>query len=581
MKNGEIADIFYQIADFLEMGDGDNFRIYAYRKAAAALNSLEEDIEALYCRDGVEGLEKISGIGKSTALLIKEYLEKGEIGYYRALKKKTPVDLAKMVRIEGVGPKTVKILYRELGVKNIKDLKKAARESKIAGLFNFGKKKEQKILEGIKFLEGNKEVFLLKDVLFEARIIEKKIRAFSETKKANIAGSLRRGKEIVHDLDFLIASQKSDKTIKELLSLPGITRTLGKGKTKVSVKTQKGFNIDFRIVKPESYGSALQYFTGSKEHNIQLRKKAIKKGLKINEYGVFEKKKKIGGRTEDETYGLLGIKKAIPPEMREGAGEIEAALSGRLPGIVELKDIKGDFHCHTNWSGGKNTIEEMAREAKKLGYKYIGIADHTKFLKIENGLDEKELERQGREIAGLNAKIRNFKILQGCEANIMKDGSLDISDCALKKLDFVIAGVHSHFKMNKEEMTERMIKAIKNPLVDIIAHPLGRILEKRRGYQIDFEKILKIARETKTILEINACPRRLDLNDSRIRRAKEEKVKMAIDSDAHHEKNLKFMEFGVFQARRGWAEKKDILNCEERPFFPKRSKDLQLNPKGC
>ncbi len=570
MKNGEIADTFYQIADFLEMGDEKSFRIYAYRKAAASLNSLEKDIENVYRRDGLKALEKIPGIGKSTALLIKEFIEKGKIGYHQELKKKTPVDLEKMVQIESVGPKTVKILYQELGIKNINDLKKAAEKNEIAGIFGFGDEKEKKILEGIKFLEKNKKGFLLGESLLRAREIEKEIENFSETEKTSIAGSLRRGKEIVGDIDLLVATRKPERLIQKILAFSEITETIGKGKTKVSIKTKKGFNVDFRIIEPESFGSALQYFTGSKEHNIQLRKRAIKKGMKINEYGIFKKKKKIGGKSELEIYNLLGIKEIIPPEMREGSGEIEAALSKKLPKVVGLKDIKGDFHCHSTWSGGENTIQEMAEKAISLGYCYIGIADHTKFLRIENGLDEKELKDQRKEIDRINKKLENFRILQGCEANILKDGSLDIADKSLQKLDFVIAGIHSHFKMSEKEMTQRMIKAMKNPWVDIIAHPLGRILEKRKEYEIDFQKILKVARETKTALEINAYPKRLDLNDFRIRQAKEEKVKMSINSDAHHKNQMKFMEFGVFQARRGWAEKKDILNCKKDLIFEKR-----------
>jgi len=334
---------------------------------------------------------------------------------------------------------------------------------------------------------------------------------------------------------------------------------------------REGFDVDIRVVAKKSYGSALQYFTGSKEHNIALRRIAIEKGLKLNEYGLFKGKKMIAGRDEKGIYQALGLS-LIEPEMRENQGEIELALrqaQGKpngLPKIIGYKDIRGDLHCHTDWDGGANTILEMAQTAKEMGYEYIGIADHTKFLRIEHGLNEKQLESQRRETEKLNAKFKaqksNFRILQGCEANILNDGSIDIKDEALRKLDYVIAGIHSSFKMEKSKMTERMIKAMKNPNVDIISHPTGRILKRRDEYQIDFDKILRAARETGTILEINSSPGRLDLNDQNIRRAKEAGVKMIINTDSHHKDHARFMMFGIAQARRGWAEKKDIINTQ-------------------
>ncbi len=564
MKNREIADIFFEIADLLEM-DNVSFRPYAYRKAAAALNSLEENIEEIYRKEDVKGLEKIPGVGKSIALLIKEYLDKGKVRYYQELKKKTPVDLDSLTRIEGMGPKTIKILYRDLGIKNIKELKSAAQGGKIASLFGFGSKKEKSLLEGAKFLEKSKGRFLLGDILPRARDLESKINLLPEVKKTSMAGSLRRKKETIGDIDFLIAAKDSKRLSESLLSFPEIVKVIGKGKTKLSVKMKDGFNVDFRIVNPQSYGAALQYFTGSKEHNIHLRKTAAKMGLKINEYGVFKGKKKIGGETEEEIYNSLGIK-IMPPETREDTGEIEASFSGQMPKLVNLHDIKGDLHCHSDWSGGENTIEEMAQKAMELGYGYIGISDHTKFLRIENGLDEKGLAKQRKSIDKVNQifkkKNLDFKILQGCEANILKDGSLDIRDESLAKLDFVIAGIHSHFKINEKEMTERIEKAMRNPNVNIISHPTGRILEKREEYKVDFQKMLRMVEETGTILEINAYPRRLDLSDVKIRKAKEEKVKMVINTDAHHRTHMDFMELGVSQARRGWAEKKDIINSQ-------------------
>jgi DNA polymerase (family 10) len=340
-----------------------------------------------------------------------------------------------------------------------------------------------------------------------------------------------------------------------------VVKVWGKGNTKASVRMKEGFDMDIRVLPKKSYGAALQYFTGSKEHNIALRKIAIEKGLKLSEYGLFKGSKMIAGETEEEIYQKLGMD-WIPPELREDRGEIEAALNHKLPKIIDYKDIKGDFHVHSKWDGGKNSIEEIAEYAIKMGYEYVGIADHTKFLKIEHGLDEKQLKERNKEIDRLNQKFKGkIKILKGCEANILPDGKIDISDDCLRELDFVIAGVHSKFKMSKEEMTERIIKAMKNPNVDILAHPTGRLIQKREGYEVDLDKILKVAKETGTILEIDSYPDRLDLNDVNIKKAKEMGVKMVIDTDAHHVDQMRFIELGIAQARRGWAEKEDIINC--------------------
>jgi len=339
--------------------------------------------------------------------------------------------------------------------------------------------------------------------------------------------------------------------------MPGVQKVWGKGKTKTSVRMDRGYNVDLRVVPKSSFGSALQYFTGSKEHNIALRRVAIAKGLKLNEYGVFKGSKKVAGETEQAVYSALGVE-WIPPELREGLGE----LNSKLPNLINYDDIKGDLHCHTNWSGGFNSIEEMARKAMSLGYSYIGITDHTKYLRIENGLDEKRLKEQRKEIDLVNKKL-DIKILQGCEANILADGSIDIKDSVLQKLDFVIAGIHSHFKLSRDQMTKRMIKAMSNPYVDIISHPTGRIIGKRAEYEIDLNKILTVAKETDTILEINANPSRLDLNDINIRKAVKAGVKMIINTDAHEERHMDLMNLGVAQARRGWASKTDIVNTKD------------------
>ncbi|MFN3301585.1 MAG: DNA polymerase/3'-5' exonuclease PolX [Patescibacteria group bacterium] len=564
MKNQEIAKIFYEIAGYLEM-EGVAFKPYAYEKAALTLETLEKDVAEIYKKGGIEALKEIPGVGESIAEKIEEYLKTGKIKYYEDLKKKTPVNLQELMAVEGLGPKKIKILYKKLKIKNLKDLEKAAKAHKIAPLFGFGEKTEKNILEGIAFLKRSKGRFLLGEILPRVKEIYEKLKSLKEVEKIDFAGSLRRMKETIGDVDFLVISKNPEKVMDFFVSLPGIVKIWGKGRTKSSVRLKEGFDMDIRVLPAESYGAALQYFTGSKEHNIALRKIAIERGLKLSEYGLFRGRKIIAARTEEEIYQALKMD-WIPPEMRENQGEIELALKHQLPKIINYNDIKGDLHCHSQWDGGSDSIEEIAEAAQKIGYQYIGIADHTKFLRIEHGLDEKKLIYQKKEIDKLNLKFKaqnsKFRILQGCEANILPDGSIDIDDETLKKLDFVIAGVHSQFKMPKEKMTQRIIKAMKNPNVDIISHPTGRIIQKRDEYQIDFEKILKVAKETSTILEINSYPERLDLNDQNIRRAKEFGVKMVINTDSHHKDQLRFIEYGIAQARRGWAEKSDIINTQ-------------------
>lgn len=556
MKNQEIAKILYDMADRFSM-DGVAFKPYAYRKAADVLVSEKEDIESVYQRGGLKELESMPGIGKHIALKIEEYIKTGKIKQYELLKRQIPADIEELTKVEGVGPMTARTLYEKLNVKNIKDLKRAAEEHKIAPLFGFGDKKEQAILEGIGFLSKNEGRVSIVVAITETKRIIDYLKAMPEVDNISIAGSLRRMKETVGDIDILVSSKNSSKVMDYFIKMPGVQKVWGKGKTKTSVRMDRGYNVDLRVVPKSSFGSALQYFTGSKEHNIALRRVAITKGLKLNEYGVFKGSKKIAGETEQAVYSALGVD-WIPPELREGLGE----LNSKLPNLINYNDIKGDLHCHTNWSGGFNSIEEMARKAMSLNYSYIGITDHTKYLRIENGLDEKRLKEQRKEIDLVNKKIK-INILQGCEANILADGSIDIKDSALKELDFVIAGIHSHFKLSRDQMTKRMIKAMSNPYVDIISHPTGRIIGKRAEYEIDLDKILAVAKETDTILEINANPSRLDLNDINIRKAVKAGVKMIINTDAHEERHMDLMNLGVAQARRGWASKADIVNTKD------------------
>jgi len=562
MINQEIANILYEIGYLLEI-EGIAFKPQAYEKAAIVLESLDKSIAETYREGGTKALIIIPGIGKGIAKKIEEYLITGKIKHYEELKKKFPVDINGLIAVEGIGPKTVKILYRELDVKDTDDLESAAKRHKIASLFGFGERTEKNILESIKFLKKTKSRFLLGEILPAANRIENVLTQLEEVKNFSIAGSLRRKKETIGDVDFLVVSNKSEKVMNVFVKQHGIIKVWNRGKTKSSIRLDSGIDVDLRVVLTKSFGSALQYFTGSKDHNIALRKVAIDLGLKLNEYGLFKGPKMIAGKDEKGIYKALGMS-YIAPELRENKGEIEAALKNKLPQLIDYSDIKGDLHCHSSWNGGENSIKQMAEIAIDMGYQYLGISDHTKFLRIENGLNEKQLAQQRKEINKLNLRFgaRNprFRILQGAETNILKDGSIDIKNEALKKLDYAIAGIHSHFKLSKSQMTKRIIKAMKNPYIKIISHPMGRILKKRDEYQIDFDKILRTAKETNTILEINASPARLDLNDVNIKKAKEAGVKVVINTDAHHKNHLRCMEFGIAQARRGWAEKKDIIN---------------------
>ena len=568
MKNREIANIFYEIADFLEMKEVP-FKPSAYRRAALTLRNIEDDVAKIYREGGKAALEKIPGVGESMASKIEEYLKRGKVKYHEDLKREMPVKIEELVQVEGMGPKKVKVLYKKLKVKNLSDLEKAARAHRIAPLFGFGPRTEKNILEGIEFLKKSKGRFLLGNILPQVDEIVSKLKTLKEVNRISVAGSVRRRKETIGDVDLLVVAKNSRKVMDFFVSLPDIVKIWGRGLTRSSIRLKQGFDIDLRVVPEKCYGSALQYFTGSKDHNIITRKIAISKGLKLNEYGVFKGKKMIAGKTEEGVYRSLGMA-WMPPEIRTNTGEIEAAIrqfEGRpsgLPILVELKDIRGDLHTHSRWDGGKNTILEMAEAARDRGYEYLGITDHTKFLRIERGLNEKQLSQQRKEIDKLNEELKKrktrFRILQGAETNILNDGSLDIKDSSLKKLDYVNAGIHSNFKMSKRKMTERIVKAMKNPYVKILVHPTGRILKKREAFSIDLGKIFRAAKQYGVALEVNSFPERLDLNDHNIRRAKELGLKIVINTDSHHKDQLNNMRFGVYQARRGWAEKGDVIN---------------------
>lgn len=579
MINQKLAKIFYEIAEILA-ADKVDFKPVAYRRAALALEDLQGDVAAIYSSGGLKAVEEIPGIGSSIGQKIEEYILKGKIEYYEKLKRQLPINWGEITGIAGVGPKRAKILYQTLGIRNLAELEAMALTHQIARLPGFGKKSEQNIIEGIEFYKNSKGRFLLGEILPQAEKIRKNLENLGILEKIEFAGSLRRKKETIGDVDFLAVvgtdSKEADRVMDYFTRMPEVEKIWGKGKTKSSVRMDSGFNMDLRILPSQSYGAALQYFTGSKEHNIVLRRLAKEKGWKLSEYGLFQGEKMIAGNDEKEIYEKLGLQ-WIPPEMRENTGEIEAAISGTLPKIIGYHNLKGDLHCHSNLSDGHNTIMEMAQAAIGMGYEYIGISDHTKFLKIAHGLDEERLKERDREIDALNMEFRrggvNFVILKGCEANILDDGSIDVDDETLRGLDFVIAGIHSNFNFDRKRMTGRMIKAMENPNVDIISHLTGRLLKQREGYVIDSDEVFDFAHKTGTILEINSNPRRLDLDDKNIRRALDYGLKMAINTDAHSIDNLQFAQLGVAQARRGWAQAKDIINTfsldELRSFLKK------------
>lgn len=546
MKNLEIAKIFYNMAAYLEMTDVA-FKPEAYGRAARAIEAMPEDIAKVK-------LENIPGVGKSIAEKIKEYLATGKIKAYEKLKKQIPVKIEELIAVEGLGPKRVKILYKKLGVKNIKDLEKTAKAGKIRNLEGFGEKSEANILKSIEFVKASQGRILLGQALPIARDIEQKLAPYVQ--KISLAGSLRRWQETIGDIDLLAIDKQS--VIKHFIEMPGVIKVWGKGLSKASVRLSAGFDVDLRVIKPESWGAALQYFTGSKEHNIALRRIAISKGYKLNEYGLYKNKKRIAGQTEKEIYQALGFP-LIPPEIRQNEGELE----NKLPNLINYDEIKGDLQMHTSWSDGTASLEQMAKAAEKMGYNYIAITDHAGYLsRVQNGLDKNRLFRQMREIDKLN-KNSKLRILKGAEVNITKDGRVDMKDEILAKLDWVVAGVHSHLKMGEYAMTQRLIRAMQNPHIDMIAHPTGRLLNKRPGYKLNFERLLKAAQKTNTYLEINASMDRLDLNDEMARKAIQAGLKLIINTDAHSVFGLSQMQLGIAQARRGWCRKEDILNTKD------------------
>jgi DNA polymerase (family 10) len=548
------------LTEIIEEDPNVLFRARAYYRAADTIAGLQENVTDIYGRHGVNGLLEIPSVGKAIASKIEEYIKRSRIQHLEELKAKMPIDIDELYGIEGIGPKTIKMFYDKLQIKNLDDLEKAATEGKLKTLPGFTEKKERDIFKQIEFFKRGKGRLIIGEVYPLVKQIEKRLQHIAGVKNAVAAGSIRRMKETIGDIDYLVAANDPKRVIDFFVKMPEVQEILGMGQAKAFVKLASGIDADLLVVPEESWGAALQYFTGSKEHSVQLRKIAISKGLRLNEWGIFKGDKRIAGATEEEVYKILGLQ-WIPPEMRENAGEIELGRQHKIPKLVEYGSLKGDLQVHSENSDGTATIEEMARGAKAFGLDYIAITDHTKSLALAGGLEEQELLEQAYKISQLNDRLREeFRILSSAEVNIMKDGSLDIPNTVLDKLDIVGAAIHSHFNLPIETQTERLIKAAKNPSVDILFHPTGRLINKRAGYPVDIEKVIEVSKDTNTVLEIDAHYDRLDLKDEYVRMAVRKGVKLVIDSDAHHPIHYSFLTFGVAQARRGWAIQSDILN---------------------
>jgi len=560
MINKTISEIFQEIGDILEIKDENRFKILAYHRASQIIRNLATDLSKTYKKDPKRILE-IKGIGKDLYLKIVEIIETGKCDQHQRLLAEIPSGVLDMLRLRGVGPKKVKMFYITLGLKSLKELEKACRGGKIHILPGMGEKTELSILKAIDDMQRFAKRTLMPFALEEANLIIDYLKKKKSVKNIEYGGSLRRRKETVGDIDILVSATKKDssKIMDHFVTYDHTEEVLAHGKTKSSIVLNTGIQVDLRVVEPKSYGAALHYFTGSKAHNIAIRDRAKKKGLKVSEYGVFKGAKQIAGKAEEEVFKSVGLPYIIP-ELRKNDGEIEAALKDKLPKSIELKDIKGDLHIHTNESDGTQDLETVAEGCRKLGYKYIAITDHSKTAVIANGLDEKRLLKQYKEIDKLNKKYKDFTILKGCEVDILKDGKLDFSDEILAQMDIFPASIHSGFTMTKAKMTDRIIKAMSNPYVKIIGHPTGRLINRRDPYDVDMDAIIDAAKEYKVALELNSQPLRLDLKDIYLRQAKEKGVKIVIGTDSHHTSQQIYMNYGIYMARRGWLEKKDVLN---------------------
>jgi len=565
VSNAQIADILDQIGDLLELENEDAFRVRTYRRAAETIRAYPEELAELY----VQGkLTTVPGIGKSLAEKIGEYLEKGRLAYLEDLRSRYPDGVLEMLKIPGFGPRSAARVYRELNVTTVEELEAAAKDGRLAGLPGFGAKSAEKLLHNIALYRQATERALLAEVLPVAESLVGKLRALAEVIEAEMAGSARRRRETVGDLDILATSSEPAKVCQAFARFEELVEVIAAGETKVSGRLEGGRQVDLRVVPRESYGAALQYFTGSQQHNISLRARANKMGLTVNEYGVFKVKdgkqgEKIAGRTEEEVYEALGLP-WIEPELREARGEIEAAEQGKLPKLLKLRDIKGDLQMHTRYSDGHQSVAEMAEVCQRLGYSYIGITDHSPSLAVAHGMTVDAIRRQHEEIQALNQELKrrgiNFTVLHGIEADILTDGSVDVPDEVYHLFDYVIGSVHQGFSPDADRMTARVLTAIKSGRVDILGHPTGRVLLEREAYGLHLDEVIAACADHGVALEINAFPNRLDLSDVNARRARDHGCLLTINTDSHDVAHLEFMQYGVYTARRGWVTAADVIN---------------------
>lgn len=558
VQNADVAEIFERVANLLEIRDANPFRVRAYRNAARTVSSLARNIADMVEND--EELTELSGIGEDLAGKIEEIVNTGTLEQLLELEKKLPKELNELMRIEGLGPKKIHTLYQELDIENLKQLEKAAENEEIRKLKGFGAKTEQSILEEVERLKSKQEKRM---PLIEAEQRAEPLLAYLKestgVKNIEVAGSYRRRKETVGDLDILAACKKNSDIMDRFAEYEDVVKTVSHGKTKSSVVLRGDLQVDLRVVPRVAFGAAMHYFTGSKAHNIAVRKIGVQKDLKINEYGVFKDDERIAGKKETEVFEQVDLP-YIEPELREDRGEIDAAREGRLPQLITLEAIRGDLQCHTTETDGHASLEEMADAAVELGYEYLAITDHSQNVSMAKGLDAKRLAKQIEAIDALNEKRGDLRILKGCEVDILKDGSLDLPDDILQELDLTVCSIHYNRNLSRDKQTERVLRAMENPNFKIFGHPTGRILNERPPYEIDLERIMKAARENGCILELNAHPDHLDISDTQCKMARDMQVMLVISTDAHRPDELQFMRCGIEQARRGWLEAENVVN---------------------
>lgn len=555
MTNWEIAQVFNEIAELLEILGENPFKARAYRKAAQVLQQSSIEAEALVAEGRLKG---IPGIGEALSAKITELVKTGRLGYYEELKKKVPDGLREMLLVPGIGAKTLQLLHRH-GINSLAALLKAAQQHRLQEVPGIGQKTETAIIRAVESMSGRRQSWLLDYVSHVAGEIEGFLKGLPGVERVSVAGSFRRGRESVSDLDFVAASGDAGAVVRAFTTAPWVQEVLSAEETMGTVLTRWGLRADLMVVPPPQFISALHHFTGSPQHNTAIRQLARERGLMISERGIEREGVTLQPQSEDELFHLLGLA-YIPPELREDGSELEAALEGRIPRLVETADIKGDLHLHTCWSDGLNTIEEMAAAARERGYSYLAVTDHTRSLRVARGLTEERVKQQIEEIQRINSDMQDFKVLAGLEVEILTDGRLDFDDRLLGELDLVVASVHSGFRQDRDTLTGRLVGALKNEHVDILGHPTGRLIERREPYDLDLQRVLEVAAETGTALEINAAPDRLDLKDCHIREGKELGVVFSIGTDAHDLRLLDQMAFGVATARRGWAGPEDIIN---------------------